>query len=284
MANFKILYPESIEEMTDFLINYREEAKILAGGTDLLVNIRSGKASYKYIISLKNVKELNSGIENYDDKILIGPLTTMNDIYRNKKLQKYFHALCSAAYTLGSQQIRNQATLAGNICNASPAAETATPLLIYDATVNIKEPGGYKEIPINEFFRGPGKTVLKNDEFVTGVSLPIPKVPEKSIYRRLSRRNGVDLAIVNMSMSVDESENIKLAYGSLGPVPFRAYKVEEPAKQYIDNKINRNDLYKEIENSISPISDLRSSREYKTEMIKMLTLKTIGELLKKGEY
>ncbi len=285
MVDFQILYPKSVEELTEYLDEYKGDCRILAGGTDLLVNIRSGKVHCKYLISLRKVGELTPEIKVQSGRLIVGALSTMSDLYRNQDVKKYFPALGRAAYLMGSQQIRNQATLAGNLCNASPAAETATPLLIYDGTIKVrgfKDRGERREIPVGDFFAGPGKTTLKANELVTEVSLPIPEIPQRSIYERISRRNGVDLAIINLSMSVDESKNLRVAYGSLGPVPYRSEKIEEALRQYIDGQIDEQALYAVIENNVSPISDLRSSAEYKVEMIKILTGKTIAQLLNEG--
>lgn len=282
MADFQIRYPKSIEELVEYLDQYKGDCRILAGGTDLLVNLRSGKVRCKYLISLKKVGKLTSEIQIQKGSLVIGALATMSDLHRHEAVQKYFPALGKAAYILGSQQIRNQATLAGNLCNASPAAETATPLLIYDARIKVRGLGESREIHIGDFFAGPGKTTLKPNEIVTEVILPIPEIPRKSIYERISRRNGVDLAIINLSMSIDESKNLRLAYGSLGPVPYRPAKTEEAIGQYLDGQIDEQALHTVIENNISPISDFRSSAEYKVEMIKLLTSKMIAQLLDKG--
>ena len=246
----------------------------------MLVKIKTEKAHFPYLISLKEIHEFKTNIKITDDRLFIGPLVTMADIRQNRETQRYFPALCQAAYIMGSQQIRNRATVVGNICNASPAAETATPLLIYEASICLKGPGGAKEVPIGEFFKAPGVTSKARDEIVTGIRLPLPPQHEKSMYKRVSRREGVDLAIVNVALAMERDGKIKLAYGSLAPAPFRALKAEKAAEFYLSRAISE-ELASAVEECLSPIDDIRSSRAYKIEMAKLLTLKGIHELAEK---
>jgi carbon-monoxide dehydrogenase medium subunit len=206
----------------------------------------------------------------------------MWDVHRHPIVRNFFPALGDAALVMGSQQIRNRATVIGNICNASPAAETAASLLVYEATVSLLGAKGVREVSLADFFKGPGRTIKTSDELVTAIKLPIPESELMSCYKRLSRREGVDLAVVNVAMSRDRNGGIKIAYGSLAPVPFRAREVEAAVTQYLSKKITEAEFSSVIERSVSPIDDLRSSRSYKIEMVKMLTIRGVNAFAGEG--
>ena len=278
MSKFDLLFPQTVDEAIEYLQRYDGQARILAGGTDLLVKVKSEKIHFPYLISLREIREFNTDTKITDDRFFIGPMVTMAEIYQNREIQRYFPALCQAAYLMGSQQIRNRATIVGNICNASPAAETATSLLIYEASVCLKGYHGAREVFISEFFKNPGETHKMYDEIVTGIRLPFPVWHEKSTYKRVSRREGVDLAIVNVALATGCGGEVKLAYGALAPVPFRASKVENVVESYLSRAISEEEFTSAIEECVSPIDDIRSSGAYKIEMAKLLTLQGIHEL------
>jgi carbon-monoxide dehydrogenase medium subunit len=276
-----------MEEAADCLRRYGGEAAVVAGGTDLLPGIRSGKKRPGYLISLSEARDAG-GLEKSDGYLAIGPRATMADVFHDPSVKTFFPALAEAARVMGSQQIRNKATVIGNVCNASPAAETAAPLLVHEAAVSLFGPAGVREISIEDFFRGPGHTAKKADELVTAIKLPIPGLRERSVYRRISRREGVDLAIVNVAILKSrnvESRNaeIKLAYGSLAPVPFRPREAEAAAGLWLGKNISEEEFSRLIEHGLSPIDDLRSSAEYKVEMAKNLTIKGLHDLENREE-
>ncbi len=174
MNTFLYARPENFDEVLGLLTEYGPDARLLAGGTDLLVRIRKGHFSPRLVIDIKKVKRLRSDIQNTGSFIRIGALTVMADIVDNQLVRRYFPALAEAAGTVGSVQIRNRATLAGNICNASPAADTAPALLVYEASANLASKDGCRSVPIQDFFVGPGKTILQRGEIVESIDLPIP--------------------------------------------------------------------------------------------------------------
>jgi carbon-monoxide dehydrogenase medium subunit len=274
LLKFELLFPTGTDEVVDCLDRYGQEAAVIAGGTDLLLRMKSGKARYSYLISLSEVRDLDA-MKKSGGCLVIGPRATMSDVRNSPDVKTFFPALGEAAQIMGSQQIRNKATVIGNVCNASPAAETATPLLIYEATVSLLGKSGAREMPLENFFKGPGDTAKEPGELVTAIKIPLPASRERSVYRRISRREGVDLAIVNIAIAKERSGDVRLAYGSLAPVPFRPREVEAAIGSYLDGKISDGELSQIIESSLSPIDDLRSSRLYKAEMAKMLTIKEI---------
>jgi carbon-monoxide dehydrogenase medium subunit len=160
-------------------------------------------------------------------------------------------------------QIRNRATLAGNLCNASPAADTAPPLLAHGAILNLVSGSGSRQVPLNEFFIGPGRTALAPGEIVESIDLPLPTVPTGGAFGRLTRRHGVDLAIVSVCCVARESGEMRVAFGAVGPRPFVATtRLDAPLDDLVKNA--------------SPISDLRASAGYRQAMLAVIARRTLN--------
>jgi carbon-monoxide dehydrogenase medium subunit len=209
--------PETLAEALALLAEHGDDAEVLAGGTDLVIGLREGWATPKIVVDLKRVEELAPSITESEGYISITAATVMRDIVADERVQRHFPALAEAADVVGSIQIRNRATMAGNICNGSPAADTAPPLLVYGAEVVIAGRDGFRRMPIDEFIVGPGKVALESGEIVASIDLPIPDRPIGSAYTRMTRRRGTDLASITLCCSVDGKGVTRLAYGSVGP-------------------------------------------------------------------
>jgi carbon-monoxide dehydrogenase medium subunit len=195
----------------------------------------------------------------------------MTDIAENPDVQAYFPALVESAVVVGSVQIRARATLAGNICNGSPAADTAPPLLVYDAVVAVAGPQGTRRVPIDEFIVGPGKTALEGGELVTAIELPIPQRPYGAAYTRLTRRRGTDLASITLCCGVDMDGVTRLAYGSVGP---RAFLVIDDSGVLADPDAAieaKAELLDRMFDLASPsLKSLRASPDYRLAMLRVL--------------
>jgi carbon-monoxide dehydrogenase medium subunit len=221
MHAFTYARPTTVEEAVLLLQEHGDDAVMLAGGTDLVIELRNRWREPKVVIDLKRIDELRPGIREEDGKLVITASTVMADIVAHPTVQRYFPALAEAADVVGSIQIRNRATLAGNICNCSPAADTAPPLLVYGAEVVVAGPGkGRRRVPIDDFIVGPKKTALDPAELVVAIELPIPTGPTGSAYTRMTRRRGTDLASITMCCGVDAAGTTRLSYGSVGPRPW----------------------------------------------------------------
>lgn len=219
MYAFAYERPATLAEALALLEAHGPAARLLAGGTDLIIRLRDGSARPAVVIDVKRIAELDAGIREEGGSLVIGACTVMTDIAADPRVQRHFTALAEAASVVGSVQIRNRATLAGNICNASPAADTAPPLLVYDATVVAAGPGGVRRIPLDDFFVRSGVTTLAAGEIVTAVELPVPAGPVGGSHQRRTRRRGHDLASVTLSVAIDGAGTTRLAYGSVGPRP-----------------------------------------------------------------
>ncbi len=219
MRCFQYERPETVAGAVELLAKYGSEAHILAGGTDLVIALRGRQVRPKVIIDLKRISELDPAVRVVDGVLKISARTVMTDIEESTVVKEHLPALAEAAGWVGSVQIRNRATLVGNICNASPAADTAPPLLVYGATVRAVGPDGDRTLPLNEFFVRSRKTTLKPGELVVGVDVPLPVVRTGSAYTRLTRRRGTDLASITLCVGIDETGVTRLSYGSVGPRP-----------------------------------------------------------------
>ncbi len=225
MQTFAYLRPSTLAEAVALLEAHAPDARLLAGGTDLIIGLRDGSERPRVVIDLKRVPELCCGIRDDGGTVTIGATTIMADLATSALVRRHFPALAEAAAAVGSAQIRNRATLAGNICNASPAADTAPPLLVYGAVVLAAGQHGARRIPISEFFVNPGVNALARDELVVAIELPVPAVRVGAAHVRRTRRRGHDLASVTLCAGVDETGVTRLAYGSVGPRP--VLKIDE---------------------------------------------------------
>ena len=219
MQTFAYKRPATVAEAVALLDRHGPEAHVLAGGTDLVIGLRDGSRAPGVVIDIKRIAELRPGIVEEGGRVTIGATTTMTELASSALIRRRFPALAEAAAVVGSVQIRNRATIAGNICNASPAADAAPPLLVYDATVVAAGLSGTRRIPIDEFFVESGVTTLARGELVTAIELPVPARRSGAVHVRRTRRRGHDLASVTLCCSVDDAGVTRLAYGSVGPRP-----------------------------------------------------------------
>ncbi len=219
MRAFAYERPTDLAAAIALLAGQGPDARLLAGGTDLIIRLRDGSIQPRVVVDLKRIVELSGDIRDEGDRLTIGARTTMTTIAADGRVRRDFQALAEAAAVVGSAQIRNRATLAGNICNASPAADTSPALLVFGAVVVAAGPAGSRRIPIDDFFVRSGVTTLVPGELVTAIELPRPTVPRGSVHVRRTRRRGHDLASVTLACSVAADGVTRLAYGSLGPRP-----------------------------------------------------------------
>lgn len=270
---FQYARPSSLTEAFA-LMREVPDARVFCGGTDLVVGLRKRKVSPSLVIDIKQVAELRPGIEQVDQTIRIGATTVLTHVIAEERVQSTFPALVEAMQVVGSIQIRNRATLAGNMCNASPAADTAPPLLVYGAMLELVSAGGTRRVALSDFFVGPGRTVLAPGELVSAVELPMPAGPMGSAFARMTRRRGVDLATVNLCCAVSSS-GVKFAFGAVGPRPLL---VSDETGALADPGRSQQDQDKALLGliaSTSPISNVRASREYREAMLLVLSRRAL---------
>jgi len=228
VTGFEYHAPTSVEEAVKLLREYGGEASALAGGTDLIVRMKDGSHRPRHVVNLKKIPGL-AGIEETKEGISIGALTRIRDLEKSELVGKRLPVLQEAARTIGSVQIRNLATLGGNLCNASPSADTAVALLAYDAVAHVTGPGGERTVPLDGFFKGPGATALERGEILTGVSVPKPAKNTVGRWLRVARAS-MDIATISLAVTVRLKEGVaedsRFAWGTVAPTPMRTKDVE----------------------------------------------------------
>jgi CO/xanthine dehydrogenase FAD-binding subunit len=250
------------------------QARPLLGGTDLMVRIQKGQAEPEAVVDLKRVRDIGERIETEETTTSIGARVVLSDLVQNERMRTTYPALVEAASIVGSIQIRNRATLVGNICNASPAADTVPPLMAYGASVEVAvsnpaEESAFsrRQIPLRDFFLGPGKTVCSPSELVIAVHIPVPRQPFGAAFGRLTRRRGVDLATINMACSIDAAGLTTFVFGAAGPTPILAGDESGELADGELPKSRQDELLRSLLENTRPISDVRSGREYRQAML-----------------
>ena len=252
-------------------------ARPFMGGTDLLVAVRKGLARPPLVVDLKRVAEMAPSIEEGDGSLRISALTVLTRVAADERVRAHFPALVEAADVVGSIQIRNRATLAGNLCNASPAADTAPPLIAYAATVELIGIGGVRRLPVADFLLGPGLTALEPGELVSAVEVPVPTGPTGSAFARMTRRRGVDLATVNLACAIDADGVARFGFGAVGPRPFGATESSGVLAADDADPATVDDTLRQLAAAATPISNVRASREYRGAMLLVLARRAAAE-------
>ena len=249
-----------------------ERGRPLVGGTDLLVGLRHHTVEPDLLVDLKGVTDLPEPVVVTDDGVQIGATYTLGELVAHPVVQQWYPALVEAALTVGSVAIRNRASLVANSCNASPAADTAPPLLVHGARVTIASLDGDRTASLDEFFLGPRRTLCGPGELVTRIDLPRPAPGSGSAFRRLTRRRGVDLATVSVAAGVGPDGGLVLGMGAVGPRPLRAGSdgpVDLADAGALDAALD------ELLSVATPISDVRGSREYRLATLRVLTKRAV---------
>ncbi len=276
MRPFAYERPAHLEDALRLLAGHGPEARLLAGGTDLIIRLRDGTIQPSLVVDVKGIAELDGEIRERDGDLEIGATTVMTDIAADERIRRDHQALAEAAAVVGAVQIRNRATLAGNICNASPAADTVPALLVDDARVVATGPSASRRIPIDAFFVRSGVTTLAGDELVTAIELPRPATPRGTVHVRRTRRRGHDLAAVTLACAVAPDGVTRIAYGSLGPRPLLVVDASgllaDPSASDDAKRERLAALF--VDASPSPTS-MRSGPEYRLAMLHVLGLRAV---------
>ena len=269
MKDFQYFKPKTLKEASELLIQYGDTASILNGGSDLIVRMHEGLSHPKVVIDIKGIEGLNEITFDKEKGLIIGACVNMKEMEKHPMLLEKFMVLAEASHSVGSCQVRNRATMVGNITNASPLADTATPLLALDAYVQVYSLEGMREISIHDFFVFVRKTCLKTGDIVTGVRIPYISENVFGHYQKHARRDAVDLSTVCASV-VKAEGTIRIALGSVAPTPVRARRAEA----FLAGKELTPEVIEEAANiavgEVNPITDIRATKEYRQEIVKVL--------------
>jgi carbon-monoxide dehydrogenase medium subunit len=276
MQRFDYERPSSLTDAIGLLVAEGDAARALSGGTDLIIRLRDRTIEAGMVVDVKGVPELAGGIRTEGDRLVIGANTVMTDIAADETIRTRFTALAEAAIVVGSVQIRNRASLAGNICNASPAADTAPALLVYGAVVVVAGPDGTRRIPIDEWFVRSGVTTIRPGELVAAIELPLAGGPVGSTHVRRTRRRGHDLASVTLAIAVPQNGPVTLSSGCVGPRP---WVVTDPSGTLADPGSSveaRAEALDRLFSSAAPSpTSMRASPDYRLAMLRVLGMRAL---------
>jgi CO/xanthine dehydrogenase FAD-binding subunit len=284
LENFNYICPNSIQEVFSVLDRYRTgQAYLLAGGTDLIPGLRSKEIHADCLIDLSKLGL--DYIKCCENKIIIGALTTFRKLARDPVISTEIPVLSDAVNQIGSIQIRSLATIGGNVCNAAPSADSAAPLICLNAKLRLVSPDHERLVPVEDFFVGPGKTVLQKQELLIEIIIPIIS-NRKASFKKIGRRKAVCLPLANcaVSLSLDNSgyiEDARIALGALAPTPMRVIEAEK----LLVGKKPSDELFglagKTAMFEIKPTTSYRASAEYKRLLAEVVVRRTLEDTLKK---
>ena len=286
MKEFEYLEPKSLQQALEWLNTHRGRARVLAGGTDLYLRLRKHVFLPDYVIDLKRVPELDYITPNRGGGVQIGPTALQDEVARSAVIQQLYPALAEAALWVGAVQTRNRATVVGNLCNASPAADTAPALLSYSAQVKIASVTGERSVPLEEFFVGPGRTVLQDNELVAEVILPAPRPRTGGAFFRRTR-TAMDIAVVCgatvLNLTNGTCQEARISLGAVGPTPLRAVRAEAVLQGHTLTEQRLDEASRIASEEARPIDDVRGSAEYRREMVHVLTRRGLGQALERAQ-
>jgi len=283
VRRFAYFAPATLDEAVALLGRYDGKASVLAGGTDLLVEIKEQLRRPDQIIDIKKIPAMAQLAYHPDHGLKIGALVTTRQIETSPVVLEKYPGLAQAVRELGSIQIRNRATLAGNVCRASPSADTLPPLMADRARVTLYGPRGSRTVALEAFFTGPGRTVMRPDELMTEIRLPPPPPRTGKAYIKHGRRKAMELATVGVAVSVTLQENrfreVDIVLGAVAPTPLRALKAEAILRtQEVSEELIEEAAIAAMSES-KPISNVRASADYRREMVAVLTRRALRQAL-----
>ncbi|MCF8000830.1 MAG: xanthine dehydrogenase family protein subunit M [Halanaerobiales bacterium] len=286
MIEFEALKANTIDEAVNILDDKEKEAKIVAGGTDLLVSIHNENEDLKelnYLLDISSVKGLDI-IEDNEDYLKLGALCTHSEIIDSVLINEKFPILRKAAQTIGSTQIRNRGTVGGNINNSSPAADLITPLIALGATVVLHSSSGKRELPLSEFITGPYENNRKENEILTAVKIPYLPTDYYNNYQKVKRRQAVAIARINLAVLTDIEDNkfkdIRIAFGSATPTAIRFSEIEKELENKNINDIDYDEIKEKTGQEMVNITGERWSTPYKKPVVGNLLKRALQEIIK----
>lgn len=275
MREFVYLRPGSIAEAISMRCEHEGCSVLLNGGTDVVIQLRDRLIKPDYVIDIKRIEGLREITFSKEAGLFIGACATMNEIGGNEHVKAHYPYLAEAALSVGSKQVRNRATCIGNIVNASPLADTATPLYCYDAVVEIAGPAGKREVPIQKFILFVRKVDLQEGEIVTGIRVPC--VEAKGEFYKIARRSQVDLSTVCGTV-LRVGDEYRVAMGSVAPTPLRLPKTEALLKGRKLDAALIAEAAALAATEVSPIDDVRADRQYRLDMVSYIVRDALGKL------
>jgi len=284
LPKFNYLVPNTLDEALSLLARYKGKARVIAGGTDFIPKLKRREiGAPEYVIDLKGIPGLDK-IYDSNSGLSLGALVTIRAVETSALIGEKFSILAQATQSMASPQVRNRGTIAGNICNAVPSADTAPALLTLEARLKLISQKGNRTVNIEDFFTGPNQTALADEEILQEIQIPTPPPKSKGIYLKLTPRRAMDLAIVGVAVVVIPEDgvckDIRIALGAVAPTPTRARRAEGILKgQRFSEKLIEKAAQAAADQS-QPIDDHRASAEYRRDMVKVLTKRAIKQAIR----
>ncbi len=288
MPHFQVHQPKSMEQVLDLMSRYRSGMKILAGGTDLMMKMHHAGLQVEHLISLNRVEGMRTISWAEGDGLVIAGGARLSDVGKHPEVQKNYPGLAYACSVMATPQIRNMGTVAGNLVNAAPSADTAAPLLAHGASLVTVERGARRQIQLKDFFTGPGLTVLEPLEMVEAIRVPAPPPRSGSAYMRLSARSKVDIAAVGVAgfLNLDLQGRVircRLALAAVAPTPVRCFEAE----QMLEGQVPDEELLLRVGascvRSCKPIDDVRATAAYRRAMVQVLAQRVLMQCLETAQ-
>ncbi len=289
MQAFDFVRATSVDEVVSILRQNGNQARVLSGGTDLLVALREGRAEARVVVDIKGLPETTEMSYSPESGLRLGAAVPCYRMYEDEELSALYPGLMDSARLIGGVQIQGRASMGGNLCNASPAADSIPSLIAHSAVCVIAGPNGRREVPVEEFCVAPGRTVLQPGEFLLYLQIPAPRPGFGAAYQRFIPRNEMDIAVVGVGASVqlDESRNVirsaRIALGAVAPTPLYVPEAGEAlAGQRISDEVIERAA--EIAKAAArPITDMRGTAEYRRHLSGVLTRRVLKKAIERAQ-
>ena len=281
LPKFEYFAPKTLGSALGILAERGDDAYLFAGGTDVMVKMSAGRMKPKAIVRLMDVEGLDGIRFDPEEGLTLGATARLSQVTAHPDILNHYPALAHAVQVMANEEVRHMATVAGNLCNAAPSADTAPPLIAMGAEVTLASLNGLRRLPLDQFFKGPGLTAMRHGEIMTSINVPPPPPKSGASYMRISARCGVDIAAVGVGvMTILNGKGCKearIVLGAVAPIPMRAPKTED----FIKSRPWTRDLIEEgggmAAEEAKPISDVRASAEWRKKMVAVLTRRTLEE-------
>lgn len=283
MPRFEYLEPRTLRQAIGMLLQHGAQARIVAGSTDFLVRWRLGAWKPQYVVDLQHVSGLDRLSYSPRNGLRLGALVRVRALETHPTVRQRYPALAAAAASFAGVQVRNLATVGGNVCNASPAGDTLPALLAFDAQCRIVGPEGERWVPLDQFFQGPGRTALQPSEVLAELRLPPPLPNSGSLYIKHSPRGAMDIATVGVAAVVSLQDrgrvcrDARIALGAVAPTPIRAYSAEAMLRGQPVTPDLLHYAVQEAQRLARPIDDVRASAAYRKDIVGVLALRTLEQ-------
>lgn len=273
MRDFEYHSPSTIADACKLLDKFKDTARVLAGGTDLIPNMHNGKYAPEHVINVKGIPGLNEITHDKKNGLILGALVKLNDLIYSDIIRTNYPILGEVAFVMASHQVRNLATVGGNLCNAAPSADTAPILIALDSSATLVGPGGKRTLPLEEFFTGPGTTALNQGEILTRIQIPPISPRTGAAYIKQATRKTLEVAVVGIAAVIQLQEgseickSARVVVAACAPTPLRVVEAE---KLLLNKKLTAHDFElasAAAAEAVSPITDVRASDTYRRDMV-----------------